>query len=218
MKSLFILIALSVFSIVIKAENKKVVIPPDVKYSVINKEILLNLKRSLDIRINKRVSKNVLKTIALKLKAQDNKKYKRTFIGYYLPNMKINAGYWASTHFNPNLEIKIYGMSKKEFEKITKTKTVNKKEKIIGSWIDTESAFKGRITIYKKDNKLYMRKIYKDGSIANHECKKYKVGSQSRIKKKSDKLGDYFVIDKKGYLWHGDSEEGLWGKCKKITK
>ena len=214
MRSLIVLVVLIILSIIAEAGAKKAVIPPDIKYSIISKNIVSNEKRSLDIRINKRVSKDVLKAIALKLKAQEDKKYKRTFIGYYLPNMEINAGYWASTHFNPSLEVKIYGISKDQYSKLRKSPKANQGEKIVGNWLD-KSLPQGKITIYTKDGKLFIRKTYNDGSVSNDECKKYKVGRQVRIKKKTDKLGDFFVIDKKGYLWHGDSE-GLWGKCKKL--
>ena len=214
MRTSIVLVVLSMLSIVAESGTKKTVIPVDIKYSIISKNTLLNEKRSLDIRINKRVSKNVLRAIALKLKAQDSKSYKRTFISYYLPGMKINSGSWASTHFNPSLEVKIYGMSKDQYNEIRKLPKVKIGEKIIGNWLD-KSLPQGKITIYTKNGKLFIRKTYKDGSVSNDECKKYKVGRQVRIKKKTDKLGDFFVIDKKGYLWHGDNE-GLWGKCQKI--
>ena len=53
----------------------------------------------------------MLKRIATKLKNSDGQSYDRTFIGYYLPDMKLNSGYWATTHFNPNLEIQILGLT-----------------------------------------------------------------------------------------------------------
>jgi len=236
MKSLFILIALSVVSIVIKAETKKVVIPKDIKYSIISKNTLLNEKRSLEIRINKRVSKNVLRDIALKLKAQENKRYKRTFITYHLPNMELNsyAGCWASTHFNPNLEVKVYGLSKEDYEKVNaKAKSKeNKDEVVIGNWIDRVPTLSSRITIYQKGSKIFLRRVFKDESSSTKECVKYRVGNQERIKI-SDKerlkeikklfgsnvdLGkneDFFHIDKNGYLWHGDAD-GLFRKCEKL--
>lgn len=81
----------------------------DEAYSVVDSKIIPGVKRSLDIRLNKQLSEEELRVIAHKLKAQDSRPYERTFIGYYLPGMPVNAGYWATTHFNPNLEVRILG-------------------------------------------------------------------------------------------------------------
>jgi len=59
----------------------------DVAYSIIDSYTFLDYKRSLDVRLNKKVSEATLQTIALKLKAQDSRHYERTFICYYLPGM-----------------------------------------------------------------------------------------------------------------------------------
>jgi len=154
--------------------------------------------------------------IANKLQGFKNNQHPRLWICYYLPDMEIDSGGWATTHFNPTLEVKILGLSKKEAKKLSHPETVGNGEKIIGSWLDKSArGLEGRITIYKKEDRLFMRKVYKDASEDNDECIRYKVGKQARIKKKNDKLGDYFVIDAKGYLWNGDAE-GLWGKCEKL--
>ena len=59
----------------------------------------------LDIRLNREVQEDVLRSIAMELKSSDRKKYERTFMLYYLPGMEVDAGGWASTHFNPDLEV-----------------------------------------------------------------------------------------------------------------
>jgi hypothetical protein len=185
-------------------------------YAVINSHRQEGLKVSLDVRLEKRVSKERLVEIANELHGFKNNKQPRLYIGYLLPGRKLNTGCWATTDFNPTLKVKILGMTKEEAKKISQPKTEKKGKEIIGTWLDKSvQGLEGRITIYKIGNKLFMRKVFKDGSTRNDECVQYKVGKQTRIKKKHDKLGDYFVIDPKGYLWNGDAE-GLWGKCKKI--
>lgn len=89
-------------------------IPSDVSYAIIETNIVPGAKRALDVRINRRVSKEVLRSIALTLKKADRRTYDRTFLGYYLPNMKINEGYWATTHFTPSLEVRILGHTPKQ--------------------------------------------------------------------------------------------------------
>lgn len=86
-------------------------IPNDVVYSIISENEdgprKLGIKRSIDVRLNHKVSEDVLRAIALKLKASDPKTYERTFICYYLPGQAVGAGAWATTHFNPGLEVRI---------------------------------------------------------------------------------------------------------------
>ena len=80
-------------------------IPEDVTYTIVGTDIIPGIKRSLDIRLNREVREDVLRSIAMELKSSDRKKYQRTFMLYYLPGMEVDAGGWASTHFNPDLEV-----------------------------------------------------------------------------------------------------------------
>jgi hypothetical protein len=171
-------------------------------FEIINDETFLDYKRTLDIRLKHRVSEDNLRKIAIRLKRSDTNEYERTFITYYLPGMKVGTGaVWASSHFNPNLEVRFFGLTKQEVETLSQKEIEQPDEKIIGRWLDEVlTSMEGRITIYQKGDQLFMRKVYKDGSVGNDECVKYRVGKQTRIKKKRDKLGDYFVIDAKGYL------------------
>ena len=89
-------------------------IPDDMSYSIIDSTAIAGIKRSLDVRLNKRVTEDTLRAIALKLKSQDSRDYDRTFITYYLPGMTVGAGAWATTHFTPDLEVKILGLSTEE--------------------------------------------------------------------------------------------------------
>ena len=111
---LLIVLAVIVGVLVIMAcqpQAAESIIPTDVSYSVIATDNVPGIKRSLDVRLNKEVSEETLRAIALKLKSNESQEYERTFIGYYLPGMTIDAGYWATTHFNPTLDVRILGLS-----------------------------------------------------------------------------------------------------------
>ena len=95
-------------------------IPDDISYSIIDSTAIAGIKRSLDVRLNKRVTEDTLRAIALKLKSQDSRDYDRTFITYYLPGMTVGAGAWATTHFTPDLEVKILGLSTEEEKKLSR--------------------------------------------------------------------------------------------------
>lgn len=190
-------------------------IPKDVTYTIIDENIVPGIKRSLDIRLNNKVSEKVLRSIAMKLRNADSNSYERTFIGYYLPGMEVNAGSWATTHFNPDLEVRILGLTVEQEQALTQEPEDASRE-IIGSWLD-ESPFAGnRITIFRKDGKLFMENTYKDGSSGTKEL----VARKSPLGQRFDKVGDstaggFWILDSNGDLQLRDNE-GWIATAKKI--
>lgn len=198
-----------------REESTATLIPKDVSYTIIDKNIVPGSKRSLGIRLNRKVSKDVLKSIATELKNGDSNSYERTFIGYYLPDMKVNAGYWATTHFNPDLKVRILGLTAEQ-ENTLKQPAENASREVIGNWID-ETPFVGkRITIFRQNGKLLMEDTYKDGSSGKKEL----VEKNSPLGQRFDKVdgssaGDHWILDSNGNLQLRDNE-GLISTAKKI--
>jgi hypothetical protein len=173
-------------------------IPGDVTYSIIGSDTFLDYKHSLDIRLNKKVSEETLRAIALKLKAQDSRNYERTFICYYLPDMKVDSGAWATTHFNPNLEVRILGLTVEQ-EKSLKQKPDVPSREVIGIWFSDLTSSK--FTIYRQNGKVYMEEMFKDGSSSKNEMvKKVSSGRQRFEEKGGSSIGEYFLIDGQGNL------------------
>ena len=190
-------------------------IPKDVSYKIIDQNIVPGIKRSLDIRLNKKVSGDVLKSIAMKLKNSDSTSYERTFIGYYLPGMEINAGYWATSHFNPNLEIRVLGLTIGQ-EKSLKHQADNTSREVVGHWIDERPFLEKRISIFRQNDKLYMEITYKDGSSGKNEL----LETRSPLGRRFEKVGvsrasDHWILDSDGNLQLRDNE-GLIATSKKI--
>jgi len=73
--------------------------PKDDRFSIVSDIGQQPQKRTVDVRLLRKVSKEELITIAYKIKESDGRSYKRTFITYYLPGMAVGAGGWATTHF-----------------------------------------------------------------------------------------------------------------------
>ena len=143
-------------------------IPSDVTYSVIDSHKLLDIKRSLSIRLNKKVSEETLHAIAHKLKSQDSKTYERTFIVYYLPDMHVNAGAWATTHFNPDLEVRIRGLTIEQ-EKVMRQLPVDQSRDVIGVWLDETPIVASRIVIFRQVNRYFAESTFSDGSTLKEE-------------------------------------------------
>lgn len=192
-------------------------IPDDVKYSIISEKKVPTVKRALDIRLNKKVSPEVLKAIALELKQLDRNTYQRTFILYYLPEMEIGAGAWASAHFNPDLEVKIYGLTTEEETNLRKP-SAEPQGKILGEWLCDQPFVEGASTLYVQDGRVYMKTVYKDGSSGTDEMveKKSERGRRFQVKGGSA-VGEYYLINTYGLLelW---TDMGRTCTCKKIKK
>ena len=60
------------------------------------------LKRSVDIRLKQKITEDELLKVAHQIIKMDSRENERTFILYYLPGMKLDAGAWAKSHFKRN--------------------------------------------------------------------------------------------------------------------
>jgi len=191
------------------------VIPSDVTYSIIDSSTIPGIKRMLDIRLNKKVSADTLRAIALRLKSQDSRSYERTFIGYYLPEMKVGAGGWATTHFNPNLEVRILGLTDEQ-EKALIQQIDDPLRELIGSWIDDRMGVGNRTTIFRRNGKIFMENTYPDGSSGQKIIvAKRSTKGKNFVNKEDNGLGEFYLIDSKGNLQLWD-QDGLISTAKKI--
>ena len=77
---------------------------------MINREEFGTAKVSFDVRVdrvNGRLpTKEQLAAISNHLYAKE-RKHDRTFVVFYLPGMKVNAGGFATAHHNPTLEVRL---------------------------------------------------------------------------------------------------------------
>lgn len=118
------------------------------------------LKRSIDIELEEKLTKKELENIAKRLTGS----HQRTFIGYRLKG-KTEGPYWATTHSNPKLEVKILGIPKgKTFPKS------KRKGKRIGQWINELP--QQRLAIIKTSKGYLLESTYLDGSSDVEKLKK----------------------------------------------
>jgi len=190
-------------------------IPADVTYSIIDSDTYLDYKRSLEVRLNKKVSEDTLRAIAIKLKSQDSRHYERTFISYLLPDMEPGKGAWATTHFDPDLEVRILGLTVEQ-EKALKQLPDDPSRDVIGSWLDETLYMGRRITIFRQNGKLFMESVYYDGSSGKMEVVEKLSGRNRRLQRKEgSSVGEFYLIDVQGNLQMWD-EEGIISTARKI--
>lgn len=168
-------------------------LPSDLEYTIEKTTRIPNLKLGLDVRLNHKISEQTLKVLAEKLRVDDGRTYARTFILYYLPGMVIDSGAWASTHFNPDLEVKILGLSLEDENKASKIQAPAGTE-IVGEWNDERPGMGSRLSMIKTGKKIQMKTIYKDGSSGVEDLT---LKSDSRYSINNSNNSDFYKLKKK---------------------
>ena len=176
-------------------------IPDDINYSILEDEKLYGIKRSVEVSLNKKVSREVLKEFALSIKESDSRSYQRTFIGYFIAGNDRNQGYWASSHFNPNLEVEIIGLSIEDEKALIKKAAPAPEANIIGSWLADRPYIGGKMTLFYTNGKLFLESAYSDGSLEVKEMAESRDNGGKRIYDKGDNIfGEYFIINESNEL------------------
>ena len=191
-------------------EQRTPSVPSDVKYSIIDSDTIPGIKRTLSIRLNKKVSEDVLREIALKLKSEDSSEYDRTLITYILPGMTVGTGAWATTHFDPDLQVCILGLTAEQ-EQLLKAKRQPSSRKVIGKWVDNGVGGSSIMTIFREHGKYCLESRYSDGSVGMQIL--IKSGAYRFNDFESD-AGDHYVILSDGDLEISDND-GLIATCTK---
>lgn len=85
------------------------------EFSITSDEVMPRIKRSVEVLLPERVSEEQLYLLAHHIRGLDSRSYDRTFIGY---RIKGQAGgmYWATTHFDPGLQVVILGETAEQYE------------------------------------------------------------------------------------------------------
>lgn len=116
MKSIYLFFLVAILFLVISCvdlNNSKTDNNQINNYEIIKKEVVTSEKFSIDLRIDKKLSEEEIRKIAEEIK-QKNPKFKRYFICYYLPDMEIDKGAWATSHIDPEISIQFLGATKEE--------------------------------------------------------------------------------------------------------
>jgi hypothetical protein len=177
-----------------------------VNYTIIKKTNIADVKGTIDIRLEKKVTENFLQKLALKLRDAEPRKYDRLFITYYLPGMRPGSGAWATTHFAPNLKVEILGTTIDE-EKALSSGPKNTSREIIGEWLDEVPFVGAKYTLMKKNDKITMVRKFKDGSGSEKEMIQVNQSGRTRFEEKGgNRHGEYYLIERDGNLGAYDQQ------------
>jgi len=175
------------------------------QYTIINEETLTDIKTMIDIRLESEVDEETLYKIANELREDGRRKYQRVFINYYLPDMEVGSGAWATSHFNLDLDVKILGLSKKEKSQLLED-TASSEGNLIGRWIDNSPGLSGVYSISRNGNIFELSIKFKDGSELTRKLIEKNIGGQKRWMEEDNDFGEYYVLNNDGTLSQYDNE------------
>ncbi len=150
-----------------EAEPPTAVIPPalsleapvEQSYSISSDVDESPVRRVVDVKLNRKVPVDLLHEIALKVKAKEERQHERTVIFYYLPPAfpELAGQPWATTIFNPALDVKVLGLSQEE-EKMMRSMRLDHKGERIGAWLQ-DNQYKTLDVIYDEDGTIKIAEI-----------------------------------------------------------
>jgi hypothetical protein len=195
-------------------------IPVEVSYPVIDEVFEPPIKHGLSVRLNTKVTPEVLREIALELKSQETTRYELTYLFYYLPGNgpKMGDGYddpWASAEFRPTLDVEILGLTPDK-ERALLSAPHPECDSLIGRWV--EEAMGGTLyTIYQTGGSKYLNQRTSP-SGRGHSVELVEVIPGRRFERREEsRAGDHYVINDRGELELRD-REGLIGVAKPANR
>lgn len=184
-----------------------------VNIKILSDEHKGSIKRTVEVELEERTDTATLAMIAKRIKATEQREYERTFIGYRLKEGDGNS-YWATTHFNPELEVKILGTTQRDHELLKKKTTTQ--ENVIGTWMAQRST-SYKIVAYRKNGTVFIKNIYPGSDYLDEdEYASTQLSNGLKLQSESDKFrGEFYLINPKGDLefW---SKNGNYYTAKKI--
>jgi hypothetical protein len=169
-------------------------------YSVLRERKVSN-ETTIDIRINNEVDK-VKITDFTRSYYKNITRTGNLIIIFYLPQMTIGEGGWASSQSDGSkVEVTILGFSKSQIDQISQ----NPKDNALGIW--KWSSVGAMIYLRKDGNNYTLEMLFKDGKSLKKAVSLSRVSGIIVIRQKEKSgLGDYYKIGSKDDLEFWDDE------------
>lgn len=174
----------------------------DFSYEILSESVDLNPgSRALHVSISREIVASEIEQLAKVIKERHSE-YAKTFIFLYLPGMSMDGGAYATSHFDPDVSVKL--MSDPIQDSREGLTTVD--GKVIGVWRE-EGRWSNVTQIIERGNRLFIRKTKSSGEYSEHELVARKTRGQNRLYQKGETL-DYVIINQSGDLEYWD-DQGL---------
>jgi hypothetical protein len=173
----------------------------EVSFSVISADTAPPWQR-LKVRLNKPATENVVRQIALILRARDTSHMDRMLIFFFLPDAELDHGPWARASFEPDLRVSVSGFTAEQAA--TSSVAPPLSTNAIGRWIDN-SQMASQITIYRKDGKIFADHVYSDRSVRTVVLTE-KRSSLGRAFFTNNEFGEHYVVTSDGGLQIRDKD------------
>lgn len=168
-------------------------VPPDLDYEIISEDSYQNERRSLDVRISRKVDEDGLEALAYRLREQASGSVERTFIVYYLPGMEVGAGGWATSHFDPELDVQILGVSEDASSQIENIRD-QYGQNLIGIWENNQPGSAATFALVRKESGFEMERIFPDGSSHTITVQKQPSETGRRFQDPENTFGEYWLL------------------------
>ncbi len=158
---------------------------PTQNYTVLNEEKMGQIKYSLDLEVPSEIEESEIESIFHSIKSK-NPGYERYFIHFYLPNMEVGSGAWATANYDNGLVVNIMGLSASAAEEISERSF----DDSLGVWKDN---FMGAIIhLVKIDGEYFIRSEFDDGSHFDKAVTK--APSELKFIVPDSSSGDFYII------------------------
>jgi hypothetical protein len=218
----------------------KEALPENFNYEIIKDESdALLEKNQLTVVVSEKLTIGQIATIAEEL--YNSKDKRRRFYIWYMLKGAENGIAWATSYFDPELEISINGATVEEdietgklLEKMdteisiddptiqeTNDESSLSQEfdgKIIGKWDENEFSFT-KLIIFEKNNKTFIKTIFKNGVILDDELIESKTqdGIRYDYKEAASNNNEYLILNDNGMLDIYDPIDGKYTSAKPIN-
>lgn len=193
-----------------KAGSWETKLPDGFEYSIIKDDSEPERDKTvLRISINQKITEPQLSKLSMDIFAS-NERRSKTFILYFLPNLKYDSSAWATASFNPDLNVKIQGSSAQQ-DSVKNKWTKNFKGDVVGKWRQ-EAVYEQDHIIFKRNGNYFISNVM-DWGIAEGRLV-LKKGNMFSFPK--DSAGEYFIIDSEKNLKMYNDEDKLYTIAQKI--
>lgn len=168
------------------------------RYTIISDTVKKDIKRTVEVELAQRTDEETLRALAQAILKQSDADVERTFIGYRITGAHKRTGYWASTNFNPELEVKILGATHAEFEAMGNAP--DPEGKVLGNWM-AHWGNEHKVTVYVAQGQTIMRNTFANGKFSETPVTQEKTPSGlALLDEDSKETGEYFLINDEGEL------------------